>query len=91
MVAPIKSHPAGHRELALPIHPCVTLEDWVGASHIALIDGELGPREQALLIESIERDPATAALFRQACEDEALLRACYAQALGANARPVTVG
>lgn len=65
------------REIALPIHPAVTLEDWVGAIHLVILDGGLDANQQADLLAQIDRDPLSRKYYEQACADEQFLVELY--------------
>ena len=65
------------RTLALPIHPCVELSDWVGTVLMMAWDGELPQADQDRLFEQIRRDPAAAAYAEQIRQDEALMRSAF--------------
>ena len=67
------------RAVALPIHPRVTLEQWVAAAQCALVDGGLSPDEEIGLFESIYRDPAAVELYEQACRDEQLMMSLFSR------------
>ncbi len=75
------------RDISLTIHPLVTLEDWVGAVHFALIDDALSEADQERLLDLITEDPDAQALFRQAIDDEAMISACFSAMSAAPGEP----
>lgn len=77
MIATLEPTTTGARELTLPIHPAVTLEDWVGVVQFALIDGVLSNAQEAELIEQLHADPEAMRFYRQACLDEVELTALF--------------
>lgn len=80
-----KMRPA--RRVPLPIHPLVTLEDWVGAIQYAIMDGSLIPSQAARSLEAIYSDPEALRQYEQACRDEQMLAELFAQARSAQPEP----
>lgn len=67
-------------DIALPIHPLVTLEDWVGMVYEAMLDSALSPDAQAKVLRDIRDDADASRLYERVCRDEAYLRGLFAEA-----------
>ena len=65
------------RDVALPIHPAVTLEDWVGTVHIAMIDSAMTHEQVDALMQQICADPEALRYFAEACHFHELITSAF--------------
>lgn len=61
------------RDVALPIHPAVTLEDWVGQVHGAMLDQALSHEKLDELLDQIIGDSAALEFFTELCMNENMI------------------
>lgn len=82
MIAKLEQfHTSPNKDIALPIHPAVTLQGWVGMIQLAMVDGMIAPEEVDTLMDEIMEQPAAMEYFRQCCEDDYLVSSLYASSM----------
>ena len=77
------------RTVSLSIHPLVTLEEWVGAVQIAIMEDTLMPSQAARALAQIYSDPQALCFYQQACADELFLSEVFA-VVGKRAKQLSV-